>query len=310
MIRWAAPPAGLLEASFPSYKHPGKFAARFDGRTLAGVSFSGERDSYKWWIVRLKYRGVRNNRLIPCLSSPSPAASQPGKSTFTRLLGAALPAAIFDTDQCARALLADNGEVAQSVKAAFGAEVFDAEGKIDRGILRRIVFGSKESRKELETILHPRVRAIWTRWAHDELQNAPEAILLVEIPLLYEIAAASLFDQVIVVGCAQETQLLRLTSERRLSNDIARQIIASQWPLTEKLRLGDHLIWNDGSSAGLQMQSDFCRTLPSSYLPSTACLDVTLPLALPLRWEIRFAEHFEATGSVFASFLSIHDLSP
>ena len=191
-----------------------------------------------------------------------------GKSTFTRLLGAALPASIFDTDQCARALLADDREVAQAVKAAFGAEVFDAEDRVDRGILRRIVFGSKDSRKALETILHPRVRAIWTRWAHDELQNAPEAILLVEIPLLYETAAASLFDQVIVVGCALETQLLRLTTERRLSNDIARQIIANQWPLTEKLRLGDRLVWNDGSGAGLQMQIDFCARYLRAIYPS------------------------------------------
>ena len=194
-----------------------------------------------------------------------------GKSTFTRLLGAALPASIFDTDQCARALLADDAEVAQAVSETFGAGVFDAEGKIDRGILRRIVFGSKERRKELEAILHPRVRAIWTRWAHDELQNAPEAILLVEIPLLYETAAASLFDQVIVVGCTQETQLLRLTTGRRLSNDIARQIIASQWLLIEKLRLGDRLVWNDGSSAGLQMQIDFCaRYLRAIYHPLLA----------------------------------------
>ena len=191
-----------------------------------------------------------------------------GKTTFTRQLGSTLPAAIFDTDQCARRLLTDDQEVAQTVRTTFGNGVFDDEGKIDRGILRGIIFGSKDSRHKLEAILHPRVRGLWTRWAQDQLQNAPEAILLVEIPLLYETAAANLFDQVIVVGCAEETQLRRLTTERRLSIDIARQIIASQWPLIDKIRSGDRLIWNDGSGEGLRMQVDFCaRYLQDIYSP-------------------------------------------
>ncbi len=60
-----------------------------------------------------------------------------GKSTFTRLLSLALGAPTFDTDLCARRLLAENAEVAHAVRIAFGADVFDPAGQIDRKALRQ-----------------------------------------------------------------------------------------------------------------------------------------------------------------------------
>ena len=58
-------------------------------------------------------------------------------------------------------------------------------------------------------------------------------------------------DEAIVVGCSLTTQMRRLTGPRRLTEETARQIIASQWELAEKIRLCDHLIWNDGSTGRL-----------------------------------------------------------
>lgn len=181
-----------------------------------------------------------------------------GKSTCTRLLAAGLGARTYDTDMCARRLLAEDQDVARELRAAFDTKIFDPEGRIDRAALRQRIFASTEERRKLEGIIHPRVRVAWTQWTREQLQNAPDTILLVEIPLLYETAAAALFDQTIVVGCSLKTQVTRLTSERRLPHETARQIIASQWPLAEKVRLGDRLIWNDGSAAGLQRQIEFC----------------------------------------------------
>ncbi len=194
-----------------------------------------------------------------------------GKSTFTRLLADALDAATFDTDHCARRLLSEDREVAQAVRTEFGGGVFDAQGRIERAVLRQIVFAASESRGRLEAILHPRVRAAWTGWARERLQKAPDAILLVEIPLLYETAAASLFDQAVTVGCTEQTQVRRLTIERHLPIDIARRIIASQWSMAEKIRLGDRLIWNDGASKYLQAQADLCaQHYRDSFQPQDA----------------------------------------
>ena len=185
-----------------------------------------------------------------------------GKSTFTALFHAALPGAErFDADACSRRLLAEDPAVAAEVRALFGPAAFDADGRIDRTALRALVFaenGDLAPRRALEGVLHPRVRAAWRGWLDLRLQNAPGAIMLVEIPLLYETGAEVFFDQVIVVGCNLETQQRRLISQRGMAEETALRIIASQWDLSEKIRRCDHLIWNEGSEAILRAQAERC----------------------------------------------------
>ena len=182
-----------------------------------------------------------------------------GKSTFTRLLAGLLGAPTFDADTCARRLLAEDAAVAAEVRLAFGAEVFDAAGRPERGALRGIVFAEDPApRHALEAILHPRVRAAWQGWMRERLQSAPDTALLVEIPLLYETGGEAFFDHAIVIGCRLATQMSRLTGGRRLPETTARRIIASQWDLSEKIRLCDHLVWNDGPESCLHAQAARC----------------------------------------------------
>ncbi len=184
-----------------------------------------------------------------------------GKSTFTRLFRELTGARAFDTDACARRLLAEDAPSLAAVRAAFGPEVFDAAGAVDRAALRAVVFADPARRAALEGILHPRVRAEWQAFLQSGLQNAPDAVLLVEIPLLYETGAAAFFDQVIVVGCRLATQMSRLTQGRQLTDYVARQIIASQWELADKIRRCQHVIWNDGSEERLHTQAALCASL-------------------------------------------------
>ncbi len=196
-----------------------------------------------------------------------------GKSTFTTLLLAGLPGAeVFDTDACSRRLLAEDPTVAAEVRTAFGPAVFDAMGGgIDRAALRGRVFaadGDPGPRRALEAILHPRVRAAWRGWLDQRLQTTPGALMLVEIPLLYETGAEALFDHAIVVGCSQETQRGRLVARRGLTEATARRIIASQWDLSEKIRRCDHLIWNQGSEDGLRAQAALCARYFQNLYPT------------------------------------------
>ena len=184
-----------------------------------------------------------------------------GKSTFTRIFQALTDAQTFDADVSARRLLEGNAEVLAEVRAAFGAGVFDHTGLVSRASLRAVVFADPARRRALEAILHPRVRADWQAWLESGLQNAPDALLLVEIPLLYETGAATFFDQVIVVGCSLSNQMRRLTQGRQLAEETARQIIASQWELAEKMRRCNQVIWNDGSEERLHVQAAFCASL-------------------------------------------------
>ena len=182
-----------------------------------------------------------------------------GKSTFTRLFAAATGAPAFDADACARRLLLDDAPSLAALRAEFGPGVFAADGRsVDRAALRAVVFADPARRRALEGILHPCVRTAWQGWLKEGLQTRPDALLIVEIPLLYETGAAEFFDKVIVVGCSLPVQLLRLTGTRGLSADLARQIIASQTPLAEKTSQCHHLIWNDGSEESLRAQAALC----------------------------------------------------
>ena len=182
-----------------------------------------------------------------------------GKSTCTQLLAAALGVPTFDADACSRRLLADDPQVAAEVRAAFGAGVFGADGRPDRAALRAAVFHDDPApRRVLEAILHPRVREAWRGWLEERRGAAPDEAALVEIPLLYETGAEVYFSRVVVVGCSLPTQLARLTTRRGLPEAVARRIIDSQWPLPEKIRRCDHLIWNDGSEEGLRAQAARC----------------------------------------------------
>lgn len=169
-----------------------------------------------------------------------------GKSTFTRLLAERIGAHVFSSDVAARELLESDADALAALRAEFGDGVFDpATGAVRRDTLRELVFASEERRRALEAILHPRIRAGWTRWAETRLQSAPNSALLVEIPLLYETGAEAHLDRVIAVACGPAAQWRRLLEVRRLPPAVARQIIASQLPLAEKIRRCDHLIWND-----------------------------------------------------------------
>jgi dephospho-CoA kinase len=79
-------------------------------------------------------------------------------------------------------------------------------------------------------------------------------VAVVDVPLLYEVNVAKLFDAVIVVAASRVTQLARLRRGRGLSRREAEGRLNAQWPLQRKIDLADYVIWNDGSPALLRKQ--------------------------------------------------------
>lgn len=196
-----------------------------------------------------------------------------GKSRFTRGLAARLGnAPTMDADLVARELLVSDAEAVAAVRARFGDWVFDAvSGAVSRERLREIVFNDAAARRDLEAILHPRVRRHWVNWAESRrrLRDASDAPSLVEIPLLYETGAEEHFDRVVVVACRPETQERRLREHRGLPVEVARRILASQLPVAEKIRRADHVVWNDADGdTAFDRQTDLLAALFLSLLNS------------------------------------------
>lgn len=164
-----------------------------------------------------------------------------------------MPGELFDADQCSRDLLAKDPAVREAVREKLGPEAFQESGEPDRAWLRELVFAQPEKRRELEQILHPAIRAIWSTRAR--AAAGEKDWFFVDIPLLFETGVQDHFAAVVVVACAPATQRARLLQQRHLSPEISEKIIASQLDLSTKIAQADYLIWNDSSTPCLDRQA-------------------------------------------------------
>lgn len=164
-----------------------------------------------------------------------------GKSTVARLF-AELGVPVIDTDLLARELVEPGEAAFEEVVAAFGPEILAGDGRLDRPRLRGIVFADPHKRRQLEAILHPRIRA-----AVRERINALETpYCIVAIPLLVETAQRDLVDRVLVIDVPPEVQLSRAAARDGVPEEQVRAIMASQACRAERLAAADDVIANEG----------------------------------------------------------------
>jgi len=166
-----------------------------------------------------------------------------GKSTFSECLRKILPGAkFFDADKAAHGLV-EQEEVKQKLRHEFGAEIFSGTD-LNRGALRAIIFEDAAKKSALEKILHPRIRQQWS--AEAEKHRKSPQFFFADIPLLYETGGEALCDRVVVVACSPNIQLSNLVERAGIERSAAEAMINSQMPLEEKIRLADHVVWNNG----------------------------------------------------------------
>jgi dephospho-CoA kinase len=175
-----------------------------------------------------------------------------GKSTVARLL-AERGAFVVDADTLAREVVEPGTPGLAEVVLAFGPDVLDTTGALDRTALGRRVFGDAQARERLEAIIHPRVRAGAAEMAGD----APaDAVVVHDIPLLVETGQSDDFDLVVVVDCPTDVQVERLTGGRSMSVDEANARIGAQADRAERLAAADVVVSNDGSLDDLRTAVD------------------------------------------------------
>lgn len=150
-----------------------------------------------------------------------------------------------DADVIARAVVAPGTPGFEEVVRTFGREILDGSGAIDRKRLGAIVFAEPSKRKALEAIVHPAVRKATDEWFAGLPADTPFAIS--DIPLLYETGRDRDFDKVIVVAALPDTQLRRVVERDRLTEPEARQRLAAQLPIDEKVRRADYVVRTEGS---------------------------------------------------------------
>lgn len=173
-----------------------------------------------------------------------------GKSLVVQFLKE-LGVPTLDVDQVVHQLYQGDPELHQQIRSMFGPEVFRPDGTIDRKAIGRIVFQTPALRKQLESLIHPKVRQQMNQFFETHAQ-APLAVA--EIPLLFESKMVPLFDEVWVVKATAEQQVERLMAYKGYSREEAMARIQSQLPLNEKLQQTDVVIDNTGTPAQTQAQ--------------------------------------------------------
>jgi dephospho-CoA kinase len=176
-----------------------------------------------------------------------------GKSTVADIWRD-LGAFVIDADVLARAAVAPGTEGFEAVVEQFGPEVVAADGTIDRGRLRDVVFADHGRRNTLEQIVHPEVQRL--RAAEEaRLRQQGARIVVNDIPLLYEAGLSDAFDKVVHVHADETVRLDRLVRLRGLPETEARAMMAAQMPSEDKRERADIVIENNGSLDELRQRA-------------------------------------------------------
>lgn len=169
-----------------------------------------------------------------------------GKTTVARMFREE-GAYVIDADEIAREIVRPHEPAWQALRKAFGEGILDHEGAIDRKRLSERVFSSSHERQKLNRILHPPIRREIRRRVEEIRRRDPEALVVIDAPLLVEVGLHHEVEKVIVVRAQESQQVERLRKRSGLSEEAARKILRAQMPLEEKLKVADFVIPNESS---------------------------------------------------------------
>ena len=176
-----------------------------------------------------------------------------GKSTVVDLFKN-WGATIIDADVLAREAQAPGSTVLAAIARRFGSDVLAGDGSLDRGALRGKVMGDNEALLALNAIVHPAVQQ-----RRVDLQRAArergDAIVINDIPLLFEVMDPTQFDAVVLVDAPPAVRRARLRALRGLTNEDADRMIAAQMAAERKRAQSHHVIENTGTLAELEEQA-------------------------------------------------------
>jgi dephospho-CoA kinase len=174
-----------------------------------------------------------------------------GKSTVAqRFMELGVP--VIDADEMARAVVAPGEPGLAEVVRRFGGGVLGENGELDRRSLRQLIFKDADSRRDLESILHPLIRARMEQCA----STAAGAYIVLAIPLLIEGGALERVDRILVVDVDEAVQLQRVMDRDGGTLEQAHAIVASQASRATRLAAADDVLPNIGTVTDLRLAVD------------------------------------------------------
>ncbi len=164
-----------------------------------------------------------------------------GKSTVARLFQEC-GAAVIDADVLARQAVEPGKPAWRDIVRTFGKGILNPDRTINRRALGAIVFRAPTKLRRLNAIVHPRVARAQARLVREIARKDPDAIIVYDVPLLFEAAAHRRVDKVVVVTADRKTQISRLQQRNHLTRAEALRRIRSQMPLGKKTIRADYVL--------------------------------------------------------------------
>ena len=186
-----------------------------------------------------------------------------GKTTVCNLFKDLL-VEIIDADVISHELSKKGGAAFEEIVEAFGDQIIEDDGELDRKRLRSIVFNDNLKKKMLERIIHPKVLLS----INEKIKASQSDYLIISVPLMIETGMNAMMDRVLLIDCNVETQIERIIQRDQTSREEAIKIIESQASIESKRELSDDRIINNNETSIEELRlkvkemNDFYKKFP------------------------------------------------
>lgn len=162
----------------------------------------------------------------------------------------------ISSDAMAREAVTPNSTAHKKIVDFFGETVLLSDGTLNRKMLRRMIVNDDAARLTLERMVHPEISNL-IREKIACAENEGFDIVVVEVPLLFELSMQEQFDWIILVSAGRELRVKRLMARDNISRDEAENLLHVQMPDKDKIGRADFVLSNEGSKARLMEAVDF-----------------------------------------------------
>ena len=169
-----------------------------------------------------------------------------GKSTIAKMFER-FGAYTIDADLLARKVVEPGTPAWRAIVRAFGKTVLNSDHTLNRRAMAEIVFGDPPELRRLERIIHPRVAREQAKLTRQAAREDPQAVVIYNVPLLFEAGIDARVKKIIVVTADRQTQVTRLKKRNGFTRAEALRRIRSQMPIKLKTAAADYLL--DGTTA-------------------------------------------------------------
>jgi len=154
---------------------------------------------------------------------------------------------VIDFDYLARVVVEPDTPAWRDIVDYFGPEILSPDRTLNRSKLAEIVFSDAQSRKALEGFIHPRIFDKRDALLKDIKKQDPHAVVIIDVPLLFELSLSRKFEKVVLVYVSRDVQIERAIKRGVLTEKEVEKRLKAQIPVEEKKLLSDYIINNEGS---------------------------------------------------------------